>query len=397
MSRTSIIDDIEGTAAEAEDMVDDQFRFTQNWAQTMLNETIAFLNQLNTTSNWTPPEIILERELPDDIEIGEFEAIPPGEFTLSYATPTRPTVILNPPEGIFSFTGVDYAELLSDEVKAKVRDMLAEGGTGLSADVEQAIYDRAISRREAEDVRLYNETENYFASRNWVMPPGMLSGRLLEISKEISRANDYVSAEVMIEMARLANENQQFTVQQAIVLDAQIREFYQRNELKNLQIATTTAENLVREFSAKVEGARAEIDIYVADIQAMIGLIRGQVEAYVGQAQAFQAQADAYRAEAQAKGAIFTAQADVVRAEADVKIAEVNAEIQAFLGVAQLEASVAEAAARVSAQVAAGAMSAVNAGSSFSYNGQISAGVNYNDTESYGESLSTSEFLHSYE
>ncbi len=399
MSRTSIIGGIENTAEEAEDMVEDQFRFTQNWAQTMLNETIAFLGQLNTTKDWEPPELILERELPPDMDIDPFVAIPPGEFTLSYTTPDRPTIILNPPEGIFSFTGVDYSELLSDEIKQVIRTNLAAGGTGLPSDVEQAIYDRALARREAEDVRIYSDTENYFASRNWPMPTGMLSGRLLEITKEISRANDQINAELLIEMARLADANTRFTIQMAVTLDAQLREHYIRNELKNLEVATQTAEGIALEFSLKMESAKTEIALYSTDVQAMIAIIDGQVRAYVGEAQAFKALADAYAAEVGAVSTAWNAQADVVRAEADIKIAELNAEVQAFLGVAQLEASVAEAAARVSAQVAAGAMSAVNAGVSFSYNGQMSAGVSYADTESesFAQSLSTQQILHAYE
>lgn len=393
----TILEDIENNANDAQDLVSEQFSITQNWATTMLNQTLAFLNALNTTASFTVPEITLVHSLPDSLNIDDFDAVAPGELTLSYTPPTRPSFVVNPLDGIFLFAGVDYSSLINSDIIAKILDTFQNGGTGLDSDVEAAIWARALARKELKDSALYTEAEDYFASRGWTLPPGMLSGRLTEIQKEISREDAQLNYEVMIKQADLADQNTRFNLEQAINLEKILRDYYVNNEIKNLEISKAISTATVQEFTSKVEAAKLDIQMYETDNAAMIALIDAQVKAYIGLVQAYQARADAYRAVVEAKAAVYGAEASVVKTEADIEIAKLDVQVRSFLGIAQLDASIAEAAAKISAQIAAGAMSAVNAGVSFSYGASQSANGGYSDSTSHSYSTSVDEILHSYE
>lgn len=393
----TIYDDIRSNAASAEDMVENQFVVTQGWATTMMNQTLSFLNALSSGSAFTVPEVILSNPFPTAPIIGNFDAVSPGEFILSYSTPTRPTVVVSPLDGIFLFSGSNYSSLISSEIVDKLLDIFNNGGTGLNSDVEAAIFARALARKELKDSTLYTEAEDYFASRGWVLPPGVLSGRLLEIQKEIYRENGQLNYEVMIKQAELADQNTRHNLEQAIQLETLTRTYYIQNELKDLEISKTISLTMFQEFSTKVEAGKLSIQLYEADIQNMIALIDAQVKAYIGKVEAYRTQADAYKSTVTAKTAVYETEANVIKIDSDIQLGEINAELSAFLGLAQLNASISEAAARVSAQVAAGAMSAVNAGVSFSYgaNQGASASDNYNESHSYANDVQ--EILYAYE
>ena len=388
-TRSGVITNIADNADDAMDLVDDQFALTQNWATTMLNQTLTFLNAMNTIEGYDVPTLVLDSTLPTDLDIPEFTAVPPGELNLSYTTPARPSYTITPLDGIFLFAGVDYSSLLGEDIVAKLRADMASGGTGLGAAIEDAIWQRARSRKEEKDVEMYTEAENYFAARGWNLPPGMLSGRLADITREISKADDDINYEIMIKQAEIADQNTRHNKEVSVQFEGILRDYYIRNELKNLEVSKAEAAALVEEFNTKIRGVELDVAVYQADLQGMIALIDAQVRSYLGQVEAYRARAAAYQSVVEAQSTVFTARAAVVKTEADIKIAELNAQVNTFLGIAELEAKIAESAARISAQIAAGAMSAVNAGVSFNYGASESASVGFSDSDSYSESVSS--------
>lgn len=393
----AIWDDINNNADDAHDLVGDQFTITQNWATTMMNETLSFLNALTTSTSFTVPDVVLQNGFPTAPTIGSFNVSPPGEFSLSYTTPTRPTVSISQLEGIFLFSGNNYSSDISDDILSKIETTLQNGGTGLGSAIEEALFARARVRKEARDAALYTEAEDYFAERGWTLPTGMLSGRLLEIQKAIAQEDNQIDYEITIKQAELADVNTRHNLEQAIAMESMLRTYYINNELKNLEVSKATSLATVQEFTSNVEAAKLDIAMYDADIRAMISLIDAQTKAYLGEVQAYQTRADAYKSVNDALASIFIAEANVSKIDADIQLAEIDAELRAFLGSAQIDAAAAEASARVSAQIAAGAMSAVNAGVSFSYGASQSASASDNYSETHSYDTSVSEILHSYE
>jgi len=392
-----LYDDIRTNSNEAQEMVENQFSITQNWATTMMNQTLSFLNAMNTTSSFVVPSITLEHSLPASLDISDFAAVAPGEMTLSYTTPARPSVSVSSLSGIFSFSGALYSSEIIEGILSKISGTLSNGGTGLGAAVEAALWARALTRKEAKDAALYTEADDYFASRGWVLPVGMHSGRLLEIQKEISREDALLNYEIMTVQAQLADQNTRHNLEQAVGLEGLLRDYYLKNEALKLEVSKAYSTATVQEFTANVEAGKLQLSIYETDVQAMISLIEAQVKAYLGRVQAYESQATAYKATVEAKATAFAAEASVVKTEADIELAKLDAQIKAFLGVAQLRASTAEGAARVSAQVAAGAMSAVNAGVSFSYGANQSASGSDSTSTQFSYANDVQEILYAYE
>lgn len=388
MARIDIVNNVEDNADDAESLVRSQFGAAQTWAGSMLAQTMTFLAQLQTATSFTVPSVSLDVSLPTTITFPSFDAQAPADLVLSYATPDVPVVNITPLDGSFSFAVSDYASNLGDELIAKIRTDLAAGGSGLSAAVEQAIYDRATARRETEDVRIYTEAENYFASRGWALPPGMLSGRLLEIQKEITRDNNRINAEILIKQAELADTNTRFIKELAAKIEEMLRTFYIQDQTFELNLSNSRVDASVKEFETKISKTRTEIEKYSAETQAVLGQIQAQVNAYLGEVEAYKAEAGAYDAVVGAQAASYKAIADVATAEAQVEVARVNTALQPILAESSLRVEAAKGGASVAAQIAAGAMSAVNAGVNFNYAGGQEVRVDYNDSLSSSESES---------
>lgn len=397
MGRADIMSNIENDADAAENLVSAQIGRAQQWASEMFAQVLSFLDQMAADPTFTVPDLILDTELPTDITFDPFDGNPPDELVLTYTKPEPPVVILSPLDGIFTFAETDYSSLLSSDLLEKIRDDLEAGGTGLSPAVEYALQQRFLERRNLEDLAMYDEAENYFAQRGWTIPPGMLSGRLLEIQKEIARANSILVNDMLIMQGELAQKNTHFIIESGVTFEGIMRDFFVRDRARAMELAKMRADALVAEYETKVARFNLLIEKYKADLQGMIAVIEAQVRAYLGEVEAYRSQAEAYGAVVRANAAGYEAIADVARAEADIKMAKINAEVQVFLGITGLEIETARGGAAVAAQVAAGAMSAINAGVSFGYSGSQRAGVSYSDDVSDSTATSQQEILHRYQ
>jgi hypothetical protein len=67
--------------------------------------------------------------------------------------------------------------------------------------MQQEIYDRAREQVRVANDKAYREVEEYFAARNFPLPPGAMAGRLAEVSQEISRNERDIAGKIMIDMS----------------------------------------------------------------------------------------------------------------------------------------------------------------------------------------------------
>ena len=213
--------------------------------------------------------------LPDPPSIEEVSIPSPPDITIPQFSAELPSDELLMPENTFAYSEPGYDSTMADAITQALLEELRNGGTGLSADVEQAIFDRAIARRELEDERLYNEAEKYFSSRGWKLPPGALAGRLAEVAQEVTRRNDDINEKVMIEQARLADQNARFIKETIInwqqVVNAQfnaVADRALRAAAEGVNAAAKIVEAQVAVYNAKVEKYRAQAAVYNSRIQA---------------------------------------------------------------------------------------------------------------------------------
>ncbi|MDD5376245.1 hypothetical protein [Acidithiobacillus sp.] len=208
-----------------------------------------------------------------------------------------------------------------------------EGGTGFSAAVEDAIYVRARSKNDAEARRVRDQAFADAAARGFTLP----NGALLSASQQARQAgadnNAAGAREIVVMQAELEQKNLQFAVttsaslrtaainaslgylNSVVALNGQAAAY--ASSMVNALVETYNA--TVRAYSARLEGYKADAQVFQALIQAALA----GVEVYKAEIQALQAltQVD------QAKVNVYRARIDVLTAFTGMYKTQVDAAV----------------------------------------------------------------------
>jgi hypothetical protein len=352
-------------------------------------------------------------EPPTDEQLTMGEITEPVAPVVTEITP--PTLItptfdsINLPDIIYSFAEIPYASELATRVRAALISWIQTGGTGLSTEVEAALWERARARQQSQNEKLYADEENYFAARGWLMPPGAMAAGLREINREIERANSQLNYEISIEQARLAQANTQFVFTTGLQLEAQDKELANQVANRALQAAKDAVQVIVDIFDAKVkerlgqyelvkveaDTARAivemqasanrskseiyaaEIERYKVDVQKELGIIESIAKVYGFKVAGFEADAkvEAARVDAQIKEYLGRIEQEKAKTELSLKEAEMT--LQSFLAALNLNVETIKGSANIASQVAASALSGISAHTSLSDGMSRSIGKSY--------------------
>ena len=250
-------------------------------------------------------------------------------------------------------------------------------GTGLGADVEEAIWNRMLARQELKNADMYYKAENYFASRGFTLPPGALSGKLNEISIEIARNNTNTNNDIAVEQARLAQTNTHFLLSEswkAIVGTIE-------NEANSIVAMNKTKYD---KYLAQLEATKVQISQEVSVIENIAKGLAVLVQLYGHDVQLGGIDIDAKYKYNEARMKESIAQAEIELKEAEIAIRETE---RIFM--TQLQTY--DNASKMLAQVCASALSSVSANASLGFSAgatssaQGSVNSNYNDTDQYSE------------
>ena len=229
--------------------------------------------------------IITETAIPamPDFDIPEFDAtlLPwdvqdPGEFT--WGEPVYNSDI--------------WADLLG-----KVLKDIREGGTGLSAQVEEDIYWQHLNRVRPEVEKKVRDAENYFASRGFTLPTGMLSAKINEVLSEVARDNMQASKDITISQAELAQKNTQFIIEQGRQLEGMMRQFFIDQANMSLAGQRAVAEHGIQLLNARIEKANYHLEEY----KTKASVWGERVKAVATRVEMFKAQIEAARVTAETK------------------------------------------------------------------------------------------------
>lgn len=349
--------------------------------------------------------------------LGTVPGITVPSITVDAVAPADPAVD-------FSFREDTYSTSLLTLVRAALEDYIENGGTGLGADVEAAIWARARARKDLENERVYTEALEYFSARGWDIPPGALGGRLVEVLKEQTRANAQINYEILIEQARLAQSNTQHALDASVQLEGIEMGFASSVAGRALEKAKAACDVIINTFSAKVAGFAAKLEknkaeAAVADSRANAQIaIGGQVLAkYAAEMEGYKAQiatelgivesvakvygfkVAGYEAEAGIAVETLRAQIEAYKGEliqsnneTQLTLKEAELTLQSYLGALALQTEAAKGTANISAQLAASALNSVNASASISsghavsYSEQVSHGTRISNAAALGES-----------
>lgn len=235
------------------------------------------------------PVLTTEGDIPTEPTVvgGDSIAFPPVPTFEDYTFPdipavpypawdgTKPSWDITDIEAGFTYTEPAYDTDFQDVIKAKIRSDIVNGTTGLDITVEDELWDRFLQRQETQNEQTYLETEEYFSSRGYTMPPGAMAGRIQETRQEISRANTIAAAEISIEQARLAQNNMQFALKEGTALENAV--WAQNNAVaqRSFEVAKYVFESEVVIFNTKVARFNTQLELYKAEATVYEMLLRG--------------------------------------------------------------------------------------------------------------------------
>lgn len=331
----------------------------------------------------------------------------------------RPTPLA---DASLSWSAAAYSSSVYTALLSRILNDLITGETGIDPVAEQAIYDRARTRQQADRQSEYEAINNTWIGKQFMLPSGSLVSALTDFGIAANRQDADIENNIIATQADLAQKNSQFIIQQAAAIDGMLRQFHSDNENRELDFEKNRVDLLVREYAERVRGFVAEVEGEKARIQALVEVLRGTIESNRAKVETYKEQ---YAALAVRVGAVAAKNESLVKvyqgevagySEAERAVAEKNeslvkrltaqiagADLDLRASIAQVEAAVsaygaetsvkeriATAMANIAAQSVASWASAVNA----------SAGLSYSGSESISESREQRKSIshsHSYE
>lgn len=233
--------------------------------------------------------------------------------------------------------GAQYTSALLSGLQATLLDRITTGGTGLSQEVENAIWDRGREReaRSQDDaVRALEQME----SLGYALPPGMYLEARVRILTESDYANRGLSREVMIKSAELQLDNVKHALTTATQLEGTLIDYTNKVEQRVFDATRYATEAGISIYNAKVQAYQAMVETYRAKVQAYQAL----VQAEVSRVEAYRAQIAAEQIKAQINSTLveqYKVQADIALSNIEIYKAEI-AGIQAKAQIEQTKVAV---------------------------------------------------------
>jgi len=433
---------------DAELLVTERFELAEVLAQEQVDAAQVYLASLTTlfaTADMPDYDISYDWQTPVlDSDITSYrpeaptdEELTPGDVpvpvmgtlnTITIPTITIPTYTLVAPTDELSYNEAVYQSDLQDALKVALEAFIADGGTGLGSTIEDALWARAQAKQDILNERVYDEANEFFSSRGYTIPPGALGGRLTEALAEQTRASAQLLYEIYIEQAKLARAQSEYTMTAAINLEGQDKELFNNVANRALDAAKATIQVIVdiytakvQEYIAKLEGNKliieaekikvdaaaaanksitdaysADIEGYKAKVTMELGIVEQVAKVYGYQIAGYEADAKVAAAELDAQIKVYQGNIDQANNETTLTLKEAELAVQSYLGALQLTSDAIKAGGNISAQIAAAALSAVNASANLGDSSSRNWGVDHN----YGYSLNNSANLsesHTYD
>ncbi len=223
-------------------------------------------------------------------------------------------------------------------IEAQLSKYMA-GGTGLSASVENAIYERAKTKTDAEARRVRETAIADMAGRGFTLPNGALVSAIQQARQAGADNNAQAAREITVMQAEMEQKNLQF----AVTTSAALRSTMLNATLSYMQNLTTIngqaldyAKSMlssliesynisVKAFGVKLDAYKAEAAVYETRLKsAMAGieLYKVEIQALEAMTQVDKSKVDVYRARIESLTSlsnVYKAQIDAVMGRASLE------------------------------------------------------------------------------
>jgi hypothetical protein len=200
-----------------------------------------------------------------------------------------PVLDVTPPDAMFVWNEAEYDSDLMQAMRNKLLYDVQNPGTGIDPEVEQAIWDRAISRQMTENEKSYNEALNYWAARGFELPPGSLVSALCEIRHKIDGTMEDLNNDILIQQSKLAQEYAKIAISQAIDYEKMVMDYINRRNQRLFEAAKYTVEAALLIYQAQIECYKAQLEAY----KIYTEVFKAQIEAELAKMEIYKAQIEA--------------------------------------------------------------------------------------------------------
>jgi hypothetical protein len=319
------------------------------------------------------------------------------------SVPTMPTITYNAPTAVADFIDVaptaqaldsfdlnpplvsDLITGLSADLKSMVSYRMAHS-TGLSVDVEAAIWARARDRATALALANEDDIARTSEAMGFMMPAGVMVDQLRMAQQHYYDEVSELSRDIAIKQAELEQKNNTDTLTVGNALNGELINVYKTTadaygiltsaKAEYSKLGMSRYESLIRAYEASVSAYKTKVDAERSRIEALTAQSTTMLDGYKAGAQALEATASMYSRLYETQIKDYEAGQQIV-----IQAAKINADNVNFANSTRTDA--AKAGAQVYAQLVSSAYSMIHASAGVSAGAQM--GVNYsysNDTTS---------------
>lgn len=241
------------------------------------------------------------------------------------------------PNPVLAWAEPTYQPTLLNELTARIRQCLA-GGTGMTPEVEAALFDQARAREDMTALKRTQEAFDTWSGRGFTMPPGMLAEQVNAVQQENQLTANDRARDVLAKSAEWEQQNLREAVQQGIALETQLINQFENTAKRAFDAQRIRVESEIAIFQAHVSLFNARqaarqmlVEVFRARMQevtARLDAYKAQVDAEQAKAQVNESMVRAYTARIEAlKGvvAIFQARIEAAKVQSDMERNRVEA------------------------------------------------------------------------
>lgn len=210
----------------------------------------------------------------EDLNIPTAPALTIPDFELALPTPPADLVA---PGLIFSFSEEGYTSNLMAALTAELLDRIQNGGTGINATVEQAIWDRARNREDQNSVRSENQINIEQAAKGFSRPSGAHLAALDQLAQETQNKNADLSREIAIKQAEMEQQNIQFAIQTSLALEQAWLQYHNQVQQRAFEVEKYTQQVAIDLYQAAIQRYNVELEIYKTYAQAFESRVRSEL------------------------------------------------------------------------------------------------------------------------
>lgn len=232
--------------------------------------------------------------------------------------------------------GAQYTSALLTDLKSYLDGIIVNGGTGLNADVENAIWDRGREREARSRANALLDLDK-MEEMGFSLPPGVYFDGRLKIQTESDYVNRGTSREIMIKQAELALDSTKNSLNVATQLETKCMDYSNAVEQRLFEATKYATEAgiaiynaQVQAYAAYLEAYKTKVQIYTAQIQAEVAKVdayKATIEAETAKAQINTALVEQYKAQVAASLSaveIYKARIDGIRIKAEIEKLKVD-------------------------------------------------------------------------